>query len=74
MNTATHTPKPRIALAALLYIGAAALGGVLGYDFARQAGGGMVMALVAGANSALFSTLLADWLAGALASRLTRRR
>lgn len=70
MNTATQQAKPRIALALLLYAAAAVLGAVLGYDFARQAGGGMVMALVAGANGALFSTLLAD----AVATRLTRRR
>jgi hypothetical protein len=73
MNTAPHAPqthKPRLALALLLTLVAATLGGVLGFDFARQAGGGLGMSLLTGAAGALFSTLLAD----ALASRLARRR
>ncbi len=70
MNTAPPSLKPRIAVALLLNVGAAALGGVLGYDFAVQAGGSVWMALLTAATGALFSTLLAD----ALASRLARRR
>ena len=70
MNTAPHSIKPRIAIALLLNVVAAALGGVLGFDFAVQAGGSFWMALLTGATGALFSTLLAD----ALASRLARRR
>jgi hypothetical protein len=70
MNTAPHSLKPRIALALLFTLAAAAAGGVLSFDFARQAGGSFWMALLTGATGALFSTLLAD----ALASRLARRR
>jgi membrane associated rhomboid family serine protease len=74
MNTAPqatgHRPASWLLLTALLYLAAGAVCGVLGYDFARQAGGGFGMALLAGANAALFGTLLAD----ALASRLVRRR
>ena len=70
MNTAPQSLKPRIAVALLFNLGAAALGGVLGYDFAVQAGGSVAMALLTGTTGALFSTLLAD----ALASRLSRRR
>jgi hypothetical protein len=70
VNATPHSLKPRMALALVLTLAAAALGGALSFDFARQAGGSFWMALLTGATGALFSTLLAD----ALASRLARRR
>jgi hypothetical protein len=72
MNTSARpSPSPLpLLLTVLVYLAAGAAGALLGFDFVRQAGGGFVMALLAAANGALFSTLLAD----ALASRLLRRR
>ena len=76
MNSSTSTARgldmPRITFWLAVYMLAAAAGGLLGYNFARNAGGGFWMGVLAGANAALFSTLLVDWFAGRLAA--ARRR
>jgi hypothetical protein len=75
MSSTTRIPStrelnlPRITFWLAVYLLAAVAGALLGYSFARSAGGGTWMGVVAAANAALFSTLLADWLAGRLAGR-----
>jgi ABC-type Fe3+-siderophore transport system permease subunit len=68
-TTGTQLNLPRITLWLAIYAAAAIAGALLGFNFARSAGGGFWMGVVAGANAAVFSTLLADWVAGRLAKR-----
>jgi hypothetical protein len=58
-----------VGAAVLVLLAAAALGFVLGFGFARSAGGGFWMGTAAGLNGALFCTLLADWVGTRLARR-----
>lgn len=57
----------------LLYAVAAVAGWSAGYAFGLRAGGTWV-ALIAGLNSALFATLMADWAGEQLFARLTQGR
>lgn len=69
MKTTRNRPGPQWGLA-VLYVAAAALGLGTGFRFGWQAGGGYVLACVAGLSFGIFCTLMVD----ALADRLRGRR